>query len=112
MSNKITTVTFTGKSGKQYKFDTYTKDTSFRDVSAVYIFTKRVQKLDGSYFQKPLYIGESEKLGTRILNHEKWPYVDRLGCTHISIMQISGESARMDAESDLINGQNPPCNFQ
>lgn len=106
------TYTISGASGKQYTLDTYTKDTTFKDISAVYIFTKRYKGSQDKYFQDALYIGESAELGTRIANHEKWPCVNRNGCTHISIMQISGETARENAETDLRNGNTTPCNDQ
>lgn len=109
---KVTSINFTGKSGKSYTFDTYDKKTSFNNVSAVYIFTKRYQRKDGAYTQDALYIGESAELGTRIMNHEKWPCVDKNGCTHISILRISGDKARIDAETDLRNAHKTPCNDQ
>lgn len=112
MSEQTMTITFNGKSGKQYTFNTYSKDTSFRDVSAVYIFTKRACDSRGFDYYHALYIGESGQLGTRIATHEKWSLVNRYGCTHIAIMQVSGESNRLTAETDLIHGQNPPCNLQ
>jgi hypothetical protein len=113
MTKLSTTVTFTGESGTKYKFETYTTDTSFNNVSAVYMFVKRFKKTDGTYSQKPLYIGESSQLGTRITNHDKWECVEENGCTHISVMTIKGAQARIDAETDLRNGYpNTPCNDQ
>ncbi|EGY24564.1 hypothetical protein DA2_3180 [Desulfovibrio sp. A2] len=109
---KVTSVTFKGKSGTEYAFDTYTKDTAFNDISAVYSFVKRFKNTTGGYTQTPLYIGESEQLGTRIASHEKWPCADKNGCTHISVMAIKGEKARLAAETDLINGYDPVCNKQ
>ena len=110
--SKVTTITFTGESGRKYTFDTYEKSTKFNDVSAVYIFTKRYVTASGGYSQIALYVGETRELGTRIGSHEQWPCVERNGCTHISIMQVSGSQQRLDIETDLIHSLNPVCNRQ
>lgn len=108
---KITSITFKGQSGNSYQFDTYPKDTKFNDVSAVYIFVKRYLE-KGKYYQEILYIGESGELGTRINNHEKWKCVELHGCTHISVMSVSGQAKRLQIETDLIHKFNPVCNRQ
>lgn len=104
-------IVFIGEIGIKYNFTIYPKDTSFYNVSAVYIFTNR--HLDGNtYIHTPLYIGESGQLGSRIAKHEKWPCVTKHGCTHICIMQINGEDARIRVETDLIHNYDPVCNKQ
>lgn len=109
---ELGTITFYGESGKRYLFHTYDKYTEFKDVSAVYIFTKMYRNSYGEYSQKPLYIGQSSELGTRIASHEKWECVNNHGCTHINVMAITGDQARLDAETDLIHKYNPICNLQ
>lgn len=108
---KVTSVTFSGESGTSYEFDTYTKDTQFYDVSAIYIFVKRDYK-NGQYYQEALYVGETGELRTRIANHEKWPCVNRHGCTHISVMRVPNKKERFRIETDLIHGLDPVCNRQ
>lgn len=66
----------------------------------------------GEYSQKPLYIGQSSELGTRIASHEKWECVNNHGCTHINVMAVTGDQARLDAETDLIHKYDPICNLQ
>lgn len=110
--SQIATIMFIGKSGNRYTFNTYSENTKFQNIGAVYIFTKRYQDASGTYSQIPLYIGESGELGTRIENHEKWPCVMRQGCTHISIMSESDGRKRLDIETDLIQGYQPVCNKQ
>ena len=99
--------TWEGRSGNQYEFEVYTSDTTFNDVSAVYIFA-RYNTQERTW--TPLYIGESGELGTRIANHEKWPCVRRHGVTHIHVHQVIGASNRMEIETDLINRWSPVCN--
>ena len=37
---KIADVTFTGQSGREYQFGVYPRDTAFKDVGGVYVFSK------------------------------------------------------------------------
>ena len=100
---------FRGKSGKQYPFGVYTKDSTFTDdknLGAVYIFSKDGHKME------PLYIGETNELGTRMAHHEKWECVEQHGCTHICIMYSPHIRDRKEAETDLRNNYDTPCNRQ
>ncbi|MDE2134485.1 MAG: GIY-YIG nuclease family protein [Alphaproteobacteria bacterium] len=108
---KIATATFSGESGTDYSFNVYTSDTTFKDISAVYIFTKRTEK-DNKGTHELLYIGESDQLGTRIANHEKWDSVNKHGCNCICVHAIDGDKARVKAETDLRNGNITLCNDQ
>jgi hypothetical protein len=86
---------FRGISGHSHRFDVYTADSFFADISAVYVFAKRVTDIT------PLYIGESGELGTRMKSHEKWPCVKQHGCTHICVLEIEGEEQRKAIETDI-----------
>lgn len=102
-------ITFVGDSGKRYDFTAYTTNTPFNDVSAVYIFTRRGD--DGKY--RFLYVGETEELGKRIRNHEKWTCVNRYNCDSICIHRVeNNKTKRVTIQNDLINwgDSRPPCN--
>lgn len=103
---------FVGDSGKGYNFTAYTTNTSFKDVGAVYIFTKRRLDADGTYKYRFLYVGETGELGTRIDNHEKRDCVNRYDCDSICIHLEENSSKRLSIEDDLINwgDSRPPCN--
>ena len=106
-------ITFVGASGTRYKFNAFTKNTSFGDFSAVYIFTRRQLDSDGTYKYRFLYVGESEELGTRIDNHEKWACVNRYDCNSICTHLVENDkSKRVAIQNDLINWgtSRPPCN--
>ena len=105
-------IIFEGASGKRYPFTSYTTNTSFPDVGAVYIFTRRRLDSDGIYKYTFLYVGETEELGTRIKNHEKWPCVNRYNCNSICVHREENSSERLKKETDLINwgDSRPPCN--
>ena len=105
-------ITFVGDSGNTYKFTSFTTNTSFSDVGAVYIFTRRRLDSDGTYKYALLYVGETEELGTRIRNHEKWPCVNQYNCDSICVHREEDSSKRLSIEDDLINWGDspPPCN--
>jgi hypothetical protein len=107
--DKIADATFTGASGTQYSFAVYPLNTSFGDVGAVYIFTKRTATQDNGT-HKLLYIGESGELGTRISNHEKLPCVNQHGGNCICVHGDNSQDSRRNKESDLISHYDPPCN--
>jgi hypothetical protein len=68
--SKISTAVFPGKSGTKYSFDVYSTDTNFKEADGIYVFSKREEKVDGTYSHTLLYIGETDHLGTRIADHE------------------------------------------
>jgi len=105
---KIATATFSA-GGKDYSFNAYTTDTDFNEVSAVYIFTERTVK-DGKGSHRYLYIGETEALGSRIANHEKWECVDDKGCNCVCVHQVKEKAAREALEKIFLKEKNPPCN--
>jgi hypothetical protein len=108
---KIADATFKGKTGS-YKFEVYSADTSFNDVGAVYIFTKRTVGSDGKGTHEFLYIGQTESLRDRIPNHEKWECATFNGVNCICVHRDDSETSRLDKESDLIAGNSTPCNDQ
>lgn len=110
--HKVEGVLFTGESGEDYFFEIYPKDSTFPNISAVYIFVKRISNSSGKYSYKPLYIGESSELGERIKNHNKEKCVEKNGYTHICILPIQKEKHRLEIESDLIHKWDTPCNKQ
>ena len=107
---KIAEATFSA-GGKDYSFNAYSTDTSFKDISAVYIFTKRTVS-NGKGSHSFLYIGETGELGTRIKNHEKWDCVNAFGCNCICVHSVSGDQNRLAIEKAFRNEHQTPCNGQ
>ncbi len=95
--------------GKMYAFSAYSADTRFNDVSAVYIFTKRIV-VEGKGSHSFLYIGETGELGKRIARHEKWECVNEEGCNCICVHLVSGEKNRRAIEAAFLQENAPPCN--
>lgn len=108
MTTSVGQSTFVGDSGARYIFEIYTLDTNFRDdFAAVYIFSRQTAVLS----HIPIYIGETDELGTCIRNHEKWPCVRRNGVTHICIFGEHRRRARKKMAQDLIEHYDPTCNL-
>ena len=109
---KLANATFPGASGKNYDFEVYSTDTNFNNVGAVYIFSKRTVNQAGKGTHDLLYIGETEKLGNRIANHEKWRFVRGYGVNAICVHVDTAENSRLAKETDLCRANNTPCNKQ
>ena len=105
----VQTVYFHGVSGTKYDFQVFDVSVRrmFKNVPAIYAFL--VKKSTGRF--GVLYIGQSEELGNRLTNHNKWEMVQRKGCTHIGVMPLNKD--KLDhVERDLIKYYLPPCNDQ
>lgn len=108
---KIADATFNGKSGS-YQFEVYPIDTTFKAVGAVYIFTNRTVDKTGKGSHSFIYIGQTDSLADRIPNHEKWPCIQRNKANFICIHRDDNEQSRLKKESDLLAGNQTPCNDQ
>lgn len=108
---KIADATFKGKFGT-YAFEVYTTDTVFNSVGGVYIFSKRSIGLDGKGTHMFLYIGQTNSLRDRILNHDRLPCVRRHGVNCICVHRDSDANSRQRKELDLLSVNKTPCNAQ
>ena len=102
----ISTLTLTGKSGRQYEFKCYPIGTEFRPVAAVYAVTKR--KTDRTH--TVIYVGQTSNLPERFDDHHKAACFSGHGANCICIHRDNNESSRQEKEADLIAAYNPPCN--
>lgn len=97
-----------GRSGKKYMFDAFPLGTKFRHFPGNYIFARHTAT--NAY---PVYIGQSEDIGTRLEKHEKQTCVERHGATHIHVKRTpGGEAMRLAEETDLRANYSTPCNDQ
>lgn len=110
--SKVGEWVLTGKSGREYPFVVYTRDTDFKALSAIYVMSKRTVKPgSGGGTHYIIYIGQTGDLSDRPLNHHKKACFDREGADHVSIYLVEGgEKKRLEIEADLIEAYDPPCN--
>lgn len=101
---------FRGITGASYCFEVHDRSAGFRDVGAVYVFARRMSKPAGGFVLVPLFIGQTPRLGETLLDHERWPCVDRTGCTSICVLAIEDEARRREIEADLLAAHVTPCN--
>lgn len=110
---ELETVTFGGQSGRQYEFRTYTLDTTFRSVGAVYGMLHRYWKQDeGRYYFVPLYFGQTGDLTARFEGHHRQRCFDQNGANCIGVHVDADERSRFAKETDLIRKWDPTCNRQ
>ena len=88
---------------------TYSIDTSFNSVGAVYFITKR-SKDNGGHNHTRIYVGETGDLSTRFDDHHKAGCFNEHDANCICVYQEESESKRLKIEKDLIDNYNPPCN--
>jgi hypothetical protein len=106
---KVGDASFHGISRALYKFGVYTLDSSFKDdISAVYVYCGS----NGKGQHQPLYVGETNELGTHIQNLDQWPRLRESGVKHICVRVDKTETSRKSTTSDLIAYYNPSCNSE
>ena len=102
---RIGRTSFTGTTGKEYKFDVYTTDTQFHIPGCVYIFTKRNRNQ-----YTPLFIGQTQDPSRDLPKHEKLPCLREHGVNSICVLQESNMAKRLAIEDNLIAYRKPICN--
>lgn len=106
-STATPTLTWTGQSGKGYRYEIHALDTEFRPLPGNYIYA--VQTEEGNWV--PLYVGQTRDMHQRLEGQEKLAAAIENGATHIHMhYDATGQSARCTEERDLIVRWQPPCN--
>lgn len=99
-----------GKSGKEYLFHIYSTDTTFQDIGAVYLFTKRKLATDKKHYHTLIYCGITGDLSERFNNHHKVDCIEKNDANCICIMFIEKEEMRKQIEADILKAKNCACN--
>jgi hypothetical protein len=108
--SKIESISLKGKSGKKYLFYVYHFDTSFKELGAVYIVTRRYKNINGRFLYEKIYIGQTENLSLCFINHTQEDCFNQYSANCICTCAEESEKIRLDIKSDLIENYNPPCN--
>lgn len=107
---KLATAEFQGQTGNKYSFNVYGLDTNFKQVGAVYCFTKRTINKDGIGEHDIIYVGITNDLSVRFDDHHKQECINRNGANCICVHQEDSEEERKKTEEDLIQKFKPKCN--
>ena len=109
---KFGDITFTGKSGMKYRFQTWSLETRFKALAAVYFVTKRAQD-NGTYHRAShdsIYIGQTANLADPFATESQFDCFRKHGANCICIHLLEDEERRVAMEEDLIALHSTHCN--
>ena len=102
-----TMINWEGQSGKQYQYEIFAIDTSFRALPGNFIYAQQAE--DGSWV--PIYIAQTRDMHQRLEGHVSMDDAVANGATHIHAHYCEkGQAARCTEERDLILRWRPACN--
>jgi hypothetical protein len=111
MVDETPTIYWKGKSGESYKYWILPLDVgrNLKPEPGNYIFARESEPRTWD----PIYVGETSDLSKRLDAHSKDDCISRNGATHIHAhVNIFGDQARHDEESDIRHFYSPNCNKQ
>lgn len=108
----MTTVTWPGRSRREYTFELHPIGTNFLDLPGVYVFCRP----SSPGFMEALYVGETDsfqdRLHTRLVDHDGYKRACRAQASHVAVMRVGNPTQRLWIETDLRHGLDPVCNLQ
>lgn len=100
-------IQWSGRSGRNYKYNVYKMGTKFKRIPANYIIAQSTEMKKW----KPIYIGQTEDLNEYFTKYNSMPCMQAQNATHIHVHRNDdGLRARLAEENDLINRWHPECN--
>lgn len=96
----------TGKSGTQYEFSIFPRNTGFQAKGGVYVMGKA---LGGERFAF-CYVGHTHDLSVRPLNNDKTACFNQFGVDHIFLIEELDATRRAEIATDLVQSYGPVCN--
>jgi len=102
---RLGTIILEGCSGKTYDFDIYPIDTIFKALGAIYFISKRKDRN-----HEKIYLGITEDLSTRFVNHHKQDCFDKHDANCISVHLNQSETERESIEKDILCKHDFSCN--
>jgi hypothetical protein len=107
-------ISFTGKSGERYRFESWSLETRFKPLAAVYFVTKR--KNERSTFNRAqhdsIYIGQTANLADPFATHSRFDCFAKHGANCVCVHPLESEEQRIAVENDLLELHSPQCNLQ
>ena len=104
---KIGDTTFFGDSRTLYNFGVFSPNSVFKDeIAAVYVLAAENDK--GQH--KPLYVGETDKLGIDIPRQKSSSMIRRNTAIHVCVHLDSDERSRKSKKADLVAYYRPSGN--
>ena len=99
---KLGNITFTGISGKSYRFSVYPLNTKFKDdVAAVYFVTRRYELEDGSTGHEYLFVGGTGNMKAQFADHPKSFGFNKYNANAICLLLEKDPEIRKEIHADL-----------
>jgi hypothetical protein len=107
-------ISFTGKSGERYRFDSWSLETRFKALAAVYFVTKRTNERSSSNRAQhdSIYIGQTANLADPFATHSRFDCFAKHGANCVCIHLLENEAQRIAVENDLLELHSTHCNLQ
>ena len=106
------TISFTGKSGERYRFESWSLETRFAARAAVYFVTKRTK--ERSTFNRAqhdsIYLGQTANLADPFATHSRFDCFVKHGANCVCVHLLESEEQRIAVENDLLELHSTHCN--
>lgn len=107
---KLADIEIAGASGKKYSFEIYPSDSTWNEIGAVYVVSKRTMKPGGGGSHEFIYVGQTDNLKERHANHHKANCFEKHGFNCVCVHVEKDEETRLGIEADLVDARAWPCN--
>jgi Tol biopolymer transport system component len=98
-------VMWTGRSGRQYRFQTWSFDTRFQPLGAVFLVTRRVVSNDNKTYRRAnheiLRAGHTAKLSDPLASAAELELLERSGANCVCVLPAADEAYRQSVLDDL-----------
>jgi hypothetical protein len=105
----LATATLTGRSGCEYPFLAYARDTEFKAMGAVYVVAIRYEAPVGPTYRY-VYVGETRDLSDNPLTHCRTGCFERIGANSLFVRMEGNAQRRAEIVQDLREQYDPCCN--
>jgi hypothetical protein len=94
-------IKLTSVSGEQYRFRVFPLGTRFRNISGVYLITRRAIRVEGGHRHKILHVGHSADFSQPFDGNNGAQELARFGANCICIQTDTSAESRCKKERDL-----------
>lgn len=109
---KIDTVTFCGRSGREYNFRVYSWEHVFKRLPAVYLVMERRIEPQGAPSYSPVYLDITDDLSRIFDSHNKSECFQLYYANTIAVLAGLTQLECQQTAADLTQALDPPCNRQ
>jgi hypothetical protein len=101
-------VTLTGKSGEQYTFGIWLRQTVFNAKGGVYVMARSLDGIRKDFVA--VYVGETGDMSKRPFAADRIPCFNQHGVDHIFTLDEQNAARRRAIVDDLVQAMSPVCN--